>query len=401
MKVLWITPKLPYPPESGDKLRQLNLIKRLSQNTEISLVAFVIKREEEEYASYIRRYCTHVRIFYSPNRSYIRRFLGMATHLIPYYAWRYYSKRALEYIREELVRFSPDLMQIEHTYMAEYARALPDRVRPPGILTKHNIDADLAYQSWRLAGSSISKMFWWLEWKKMSRYEPKVDKSMSALIVMSNQDKLRLSQYELDLPLIKVVENGVDTSLLKPLSPNDDPVMIFVGAFDYLPNQDAALWFCNSILPIIRSFHVNAKVLLVGRNPSPAVTKLISEAVEVHADVPDVMPYYQRSAVAVVPLRAGSGSRLKILEAMALGRPVISTQKGAEGLDLEPGKDYLQAEEPASFAAAVASLMRDRGLYRIIADHARRTVETKYDWNIAAQKMTQLYQQVSREGKYH
>lgn len=400
MKVLWVSPKLPYPPESGDKLRQFNLIKRLSQTAEISLAAFVLKREEEQYASYMRRFCTRVQTFYSPNRSYARRFIAMSSRTLPYYVWRYNSQRALQYVRTELARFRPHILQIEHTYMSEYARSIPDQERPPSVLTKHNIDADLAYQSFRVAKSPISKMFWWLEWKKMALYEPKADRFMTALVVMSEQDRARLLQKESDLPSVKVVENGVDTSMLKPLAPINDDVVIFVGAFDYLPNQDAALWFCQRVLPILKDFRINAKVLLVGRNPSPSVTQLISEAVEVHADVPDVLPYYQRSAVAVVPLRAGSGSRLKILEAMALGRPVVSTEKGAEGLELEPGIDFLQAEAPRSFAAAIASLMRDRDLYLRIADRARRTVETKYDWNIAAQKMTQLYQQVSRESDH-
>ncbi len=107
MRVLWISPKLPFPPESGDKLRQFNLIKRLSQRTEISLAAFVIKREEEEYASYMRQYCSRVRTFYSPNRSYARRLLAMASHALPYYVWRYHSRTAMEYVRNQLAQFRP------------------------------------------------------------------------------------------------------------------------------------------------------------------------------------------------------------------------------------------------------------------------------------------------------
>ncbi len=398
MRVLWISPKLPFPPESGDKLRQFNLIKRLSQETEISLVALVIKREEEEYTSYLGRYCSHVRTFCLPNRSYARRLLAMASHVVPYYVWRYHSRSAMEYVRNQLAQFRPHILQIEHTYMGEYVRAMPHDIRPPSVLTKHNLDADLAFQSYRLANSFIAKKFWWLEWKKMSHYESAVDRSMSAIVVMSQADKERLEAKESPLPPVEVVENGVDTALLRPLSPVHNPVVIFVGAFDYLPNQDAAMWLCNDILPLINKFHVNVKVLLVGRKPSLSVTRLMSGSVEVSADVPDVLPYYQRAAVAVAPLRAGSGSRLKILEAMALGRPVVSTQKGAEGLELQPGKDFLQADEPTTFAAAITSLIRDRNLYQTIADHARRTVETKYDWDIVAQKMTLLYQKVAHEG---
>jgi len=177
-----------------------------------------------------------------------------------------------------------------------------------------------------------------------------------------------------------------------------DPVMLFIGALDYLPNQDAANYLCRDIFPLIKKSFQNAGILLVGRKPSPEILGLASEAVEVWGDVPEVEPFYRRASIAVVPLRAGSGSRLKILEAMALGRPVVSTTKGAEGLEIEAGKDFLAADDPAAFAESIKMLFNEPGLYQNISSHARKTVEEKYDWSEAARKMSAIYDRLCATG---
>jgi len=398
MKVLWISPKLPYPPESGDKLRQFNLIRHLSSGVDISLIAFALTKEEEVQSKHMEQYCGKVRTFFSPNPSYVERIRSILTTGKPYYVSRYQDLAVAGYIRDEIETFQPDLVQIEHTYMAEYLRKIPPDLERPSILTKHNIDADLALQNYRLADSSVRKVFWWLEWKKMSLYEPYVDNLFSSVVVMSEFDKAEILRRKKPPSVVNVVENGVDTVKLQPLAPVYDPVMLFIGALDYLPNQDAANYLCRDIFPLIKKSFQNAGILLVGRKPSPEILGLASEAVEVWGDVPEVEPFYRRASIAVVPLRAGSGSRLKILEAMALGRPVVSTTKGAEGLEIEAGKDFLAADDPAAFAESIKMLFNEPGLYQNISSHARKTVEEKYDWSEAARKMSAIYDRLCATG---
>ena len=398
MKVLWISPKLPYPPESGDKLRQFNLIRHLSSGVDISLIAFALTKEEEVQSKHMEQYCGKVRTFFSPNPSYVERIRSILTTGKPYYVSRYQDLAVAGYIRDEIETFQPDLVQIEHTYMAEYLRKIPPDLERPSILTKHNIDADLALQNYRLADSSVRKVFWWLEWKKMSLYEPYVDNLFSSVVVMSEFDKAEILRRKKPPSVVNVVENGVDTVKLQPLAPVYDPVMLFIGALDYLPNQDAANYLCRDIFPLIKKSFQNAGILLVGRKPSPEILGLASEAVEVWGDVPEVEPFYRRASIAVVPLRAGSGSRLKILEAMALGRPVVSTTKGAEGLEIEAGKDFLAADDPAAFAESIKMLFNEPDLYQNISSHARKTVEEKYDWSEAARKMSAIYDRLCATG---
>ena len=398
MKVLWISPKLPYPPESGDKLRQFNLIRKLSSHVVISLVAFTLTREEEAQAEHMKQYCEKVKTFYFHEMSHLQRICSILITSNPYYVSRYQDLAVTKYICDEIEAFRPDLVQFEHTYLAEYLRKIPPHLERPSVLTKHNIDADLALQSYRLAKSAVKKAFWWLEWKKMSAYEPYVDNLFSSVVVMSEVDKAEILERKKPPSSVHVVENGVDTERLRPLAPAYEPIMLFIGALDYLPNQDAAIYISREILPLLKKSFQNAKILLVGRKPSSEILSLASDAVEVWGDVPQVEPFYERASVAIVPLRAGSGSRLKILEAMALGRPVVSTTKGSEGLEIEAGKDFIVADDPAVFAESIKRLLCDRGLYQDIVFHARKTVEQKYDWSEAARKMNRIYDRLYATG---
>lgn len=391
MKVLWISPKLPYPPESGDKLRQFNLIRELSSSTEISLIAFTLTRKEESWAGHMRRFCTQVKTFFFDELSQIQRISAIITSPVPYYVSRYQRADVRDYIQSELESFRPDVIQIEHTYLAEYLRRIPSHLKRPSILTKHNIDADLALQSYKFADNPVKKVFWWLEWKKMAFYEPNADNLFSSVIVMSNTDKTAILRRKKPPASAHVVENGVDTRKLRPLTPSHEPVLLFLGALDYLPNQDAAIYICREIMPLLKKSFPDARMLIVGRKPSAEILSLGSDSVEIHSDVPEVEPFYQRASIAIVPLRAGSGSRLKILEAMALGRPVVSTSKGAEGLEIEPGKDYLLADDAKTFVESIGKLLVNHDLYEKIASKARQTVEHKYDWSQAAKKMMRIY----------
>ncbi len=392
MKVLWISPKLPYPPESGDKLRQFNLIRELSSNIEISLIAFTLTRHEESLAGHMKRFCPRVKTFFFDEFSQLQRINAIVKSPDPYYVSRYQRADVNNYIRNELETFQPDLIQIEHTYLAEYLRRIPPHLKRPSILTKHNIDAHLALQSYKFADSLVKKVFWWLEWKKMAFYEPKADRLFSSVVVMSNTDKEAILNRKKPPAATHVVENGVDTRKLLPFAPSSKPVLLFIGALDYLPNQVASIYICREILPLLKNIFPEVRILIVGRKPSSEILKLGSESVEVHGDVPEVEPFYETSSIAIVPLKAGSGSRLKILEAMALGRPVVSTSKGAEGLEIEPGKDFMLADDPQTFVESIRDLLVHRELYEKIATGARQTVENKYDWSEAAKKMMRIYE---------
>ena len=189
-----------------------------------------------------------------------------------------------------------------------------------------------------------------------------------------------------------MIPNGADTRLLQPL-PREDarPTLLYVGNMDYNANADAVISFCRESLPLIRQAVKDVELWIVGSNPLPEVRRLACDSVHVTGYVEDVKPYYRQSSVCIVPLHAGSGIRLKILESMALGRPVVSTSLGCEGLDVEDGVQIMIADSPAQFAEKTVRLLQDAALYQTIVVNARRLVETRYDWDIIAVRFSSLY----------
>jgi len=189
-----------------------------------------------------------------------------------------------------------------------------------------------------------------------------------------------------------VIPNGVDIQKYQPLpAENASPVLLFIGNMGYPPCVDAVLYFCREIFPRIRSVLSAAELWIVGRDPRPEVLQLNGDGVHVTGRVDDVIPYYQQSAVCVVPLRAGGGTRLKILEAMALGRPVVSTTIGCEGLDVVDGEHLLIADNPKQFAEKTVRLLTDRQLYQHISTNGRQLVEARYDWDKIAGRLMEVY----------
>ncbi len=167
----------------------------------------------------------------------------------------------------------------------------------------------------------------------------------------------------------------------------------------YPPNVDAVLWFCREMLPRIQQQIHDVKFLVVGHHPSPEIRKLDERPnITVTGHVSEMRPYYERASVCIVPLRAGGGTRLKILEAMALGRPVVSTSLGCEGLNVQHGQELLIADSPPKFVKGIIQLLQSRTLRELLAHHARTIVEEVYDWDVLGQKLLHEYERILKEG---
>jgi len=230
----------------------------------------------------------------------------------------------------------------------------------------------------------------------MRRWEPCYAERFGRCITVSEADRRLLRTVNPRLQ-VDVVANGVDTKVYQPLpQEGTSPSLLFIGKMSYRPNGDAVLYFCREILPRIRRMIGEVEMWIVGKDPLPEVRQLNGDGVYVTGRVDDVVPYYSRSTACVVPLRAGGGTRLKILEAMALGRPVVSTSVGAEGLDVVDGEHLLIADSPEQFAEKTVRLLTDRALYQRITTNARQLVVTRYDWDAIAGQLMQIYAEMSK-----
>jgi glycosyltransferase involved in cell wall biosynthesis len=288
-----------------------------------------------------------------------------------------------------------DIVQIEDSDMAIYRDAIPPLKPCRTILTFHDVLFDKFDRMYQVEKRPARKLRLWLHSRMMRRWEPHYAARFDRCIAMSARDRDLLLALNPRLR-IEVIPNGVDTKTYQPL-PVSSPVprLIFVGNMDYQPNVDAVLHFYREIWPGIHSGAKDVEFWIVGINPRREIRQLEGEAVHVTGGVADVRPFYGRCSVGVVPLRAGGGNRLKIPEAMALGRPVVSTSLGCEGLAVVDGQHILIADSPEQFVACTLQLLSNPTLWNTIAHNARRLVEQKYDWDIFAGQLRQVYSELA------
>jgi len=266
---------------------------------------------------------------------------------------------------------------------------MPDRLPCPGILFTHNVEAEIWRRHAENAANPLSRYLLRQQWRRMLRFERTALGRFDLVLAVSEADRdtfQRLYPDTLRSPA-HVVQTGVDTAYFAPSTAPGRPAhLVFTGSMDWLPNEDGMQYFVRDILPRIRQVEPDATLSIIGRSPTPAVKRLAEDAgIEVTGRVDDVRPHIAAGAVYVVPLRIGGGTRLKIFEAMAMGKAVVSTTVGAEGLPVTPGQNIVIADEPARFAQAVVHMIRDGDARRKIEAAARRIVVDRYDWAAVAQ----------------
>ena len=302
-----------------------------------------------------------------------------------------YSKELADRIRHLVSTVGFDVVQIEHSFMALYLETIPPDAQCKRILVFHNVAFDQFNGIFRIERRPITRMRALIHSLMMRRWEPRYAERFDRCIAVSEVDRELLLAANPRLQ-VDVIPNGVDTQVYQPLPQGSaPPSLLFIGKMSYPPCTDAALYFCREILPGIRHVIGNVETWIVGREPPPEVMRLQGDGVHITGWVDDVVPYYRRAAVCVVPLRAGGGTRLKILEAMALGRAVVSTTVGCEGLDVVDGEHLLIADSPEQFAEKTVRLLTDGALYQAIATNARQLVVTRYDWDAIARQLMQVY----------
>ncbi|MGH7807549.1 MAG: glycosyltransferase family 4 protein [Thermodesulfobacteriota bacterium] len=395
MRILFVTFGLPYPPDSGVRIHDFYLIKNVSQLHSVSLLSLITSPEQEKHVNRLRPHCDMVDfVIAKPRRvrehlsGIMRGFLArrpLATH--PYL----YDEMASK-IHELVTNRGVDIVQIEHSFLAPYIEAIPADSNCKKILSFHNLGVNQYKRMIYLKNRLTEKSLFLLKWMLMLRWEAKYAERFDRSLVVSALEEKVLRSANPNVS-VSVIENGVDTTLYQPLvDSSHDNALLFVGVMGYPPNIDAVLYFCESIMPLIQDRIPSLKLFIVGHEPAPEIRRLAErENVVVTGYVDDVTTYYRQSQVTVVPLRGGGGTRLKILESMALGRPVVSTTLGCEGLNVTDKEDIMIADTPSEFAERVIQLLKDKELRDRIARNARLLVETHYDWKLIGGRLMTLY----------
>ncbi|MFZ0544615.1 MAG: glycosyltransferase family 4 protein [Candidatus Promineifilaceae bacterium] len=287
-----------------------------------------------------------------------------------------------------------DLIHVNQIMVWQY---LPQPLTTPVILCKDNVWADLAERETQAAGGILARRLKHLDAQRMRRYETAAITTSNHCVVVSEQDADLVHEMAPDIPL-SVIPNGVDTDYFCPTPETaEHSTLVFTGAMGWQPNADAMLYFCNEVLPCIQKDFPDVQLAIVGLHPPEAI-KNLSQQPQIHVTgfVPDVRPYIANASVYIVPLRAGSGTRLKVLEALAMGKAVVSTRIGAEGLEVDNGRHLLLADDPEEFATAVSDLLQNPARRRSLGQAGRALVEASYDWKAIAADLDTVYHQVTQ-----
>lgn len=400
MRVLMIAGYLPYPQMSGGRIRIYNLLRRVASRHEVYLAALLESPEDADGLPHLREFCAEVETasFPAHQRSRLAKAPGMLRYALqgkPPDLMLLHSGELLGKIRRLFSKIAFDIVQIE-SVMGLYLEELP-RANYKSIQMFQNVESHRFVRIARFERSRYRKLRAWVNGVSMARWEPRYAEMFDRCTTVSEADQQLLMKANPRLR-VDVIPNGVDLEkyqLLSPASEKAPPSLMFIGNMGYPPCVDAVLYFCREILPLIRQEMSAVELWIVGAEPRPEVLALDGGGVHVTGRVRDVVPYYQQSTVCVVPLRAGGGTRLKILEAMALGRPVVSTTIGCEGLDVVDGEHLFIADTPEKFARQTARLLHDPLLTQRMCANARHLVEAKYGWDAIAQRLMDVYELIA------
>lgn len=392
MKILFLQKRPLFPADSGGKIRTLNVLRHMAPRHDVTYLCNV-QAGEEASIQQMGELGLHVETipWQETSRDDPRFYFELLRNLsskFPYNVDKDFDRR-LRQRAIDLIALEPfDLLVCDFVQMARNAIALNV---PAKVLFQHNVEAEIFKRHAETDSGWLRRRYMALQWRKMQAFEAEAGRQFDAVIAVSRRDQ-ELFQSEYGWEHVQVIDTAVDLEYFTPDSASERVGrVVFVGSLDWLPNQDGVQFFVGEIWDRVRARSPQATFQIVGRNPPADVARLAATpGVEVIGSVPDVRPYLAEAAVVVVPLRIGGGTRLKIYEAAAMQKAVVSTTLGAEGLDVADGKQIRIADDPAAFAAAVAELLNDDGSRTELATAARRLVVEHYSAEVVAAQFEEI-----------
>jgi glycosyltransferase involved in cell wall biosynthesis len=416
MRILWVKADKLLPVQNGGNIRTYHLLRHLSAHHELTFFSYYGGAPDPNYERELQlelpgavAICTGKRELSGAARGvdYLAHLRSHPPYAVGRFAHPKVQKQLQAWFREE--RFDVAVCDF-----LDAAVNFPGCLTIPSVLFQHNVESEIWRRHATTAVNPAKKMMYQMEFRKMLRYERAAVCKFHHVIAVSENDRALMTRW-VDGDRVTVIPTGVDLAQYRPdasKSQPDDSLITFVGAMDWEPNVDGVEYFCEEIWPLIKAAVPQAKFRIVGRNPDRRVQKWATNAIangeknnggtsndaaiEVTGRVPSVVEHLHQSAVVIVPLRIGGGTRLKIYEAMATGKAVVSTSIGAEGLDVHHGRDIMLADDAKSFARAVITLLRDAELRRSYEKAAAETA-ARYDWAAIGERFSEILQSVAEK----
>lgn len=387
LHVLVLDEELPYPPDSGKRIRTWNLLRRLAQRHQISLLCY--GSPDDPSAAILEKAGIRVHLVAPPasirgSHLYLRLLANLFSRY-PYSVDKHFSKEFQRRVHAFLAMERIDLVHCEWT---PYSRFVSGLKKHPVLVTSHNVESQIWFRRAKQSRGIVQRLFFYLQAIKMERFERRALQRAQVVTAVSAEDARVMRSW--NVQSVRLVENGVDLEYFQPHAQTGDaPELLFLGSLDWFPNIDALDFMLKRIMPIVQFYQPSVRLRIVGRRPSRALVTRIAKLpwAELICDVSDVRPYLAHASVVVVPLRIGGGSRIKILEALASGKALVSTSVGAEGLKVANGQDIGIADEPAEFAQRVLELLASPDRRKRLGAGGRELAERRYDWQEIAKSL--------------
>lgn len=398
MKLLVFYPYAPWPLDRGTYQRTFHLLKALSAHHEVDFVALVDEQDEaalEEKRAVFSSFCREVEFIPFAHPPWQKLIPGRLLNPLPSNVQHWQSAAVKQAIDRRLTPGRYDLVHICDLVLAPYV--LPHRHHTPFVMDRSRVDLQFQLMEYRTLQFPLRARLLRRESQaKLWYYEKKVAREAFLEVVCGPDDETFIHRRVSPRAPVMVVANGVDLDYFRPDAVSGEraaePTVIFCGAMDYSPNVDALRWFFDDIHARLRTLVPDVRILIVGKNPLPEVKAYASRpGVTVTGGVPDVRPYYRQAWMQMVPLRIGGGTRLKIVESLAVGTPVVSTTIGAQGLDLEHNTNVLLADDAAAFAAEIARACQDSGLRQRLETAGIATARARFGWPAIGARLARRY----------
>jgi sugar transferase (PEP-CTERM/EpsH1 system associated) len=398
MRILWLKTELLHPVDKGGKIRTCQMLKELKRDHQITYLTLDDGTADKDARALATEYCHELVCI--PHRQRQKFTPGFYAELglnlvssFPYAISKYQSvgmrRKILELTKEKAF----DVVVCD--FLAP-AVNVPRNLSCPTILFQHNVEAMIWQRHAEVETNTLKHTYLYGQWRKMLAFEGVMCRRFDRVIAVSRED-CQMMQREYQVSAIDDVPTGVDTAFFRPrrAERRDKLNLVFTGSMDWLPNEDAIRYFTTEIMPLIKQKLPALTLTVVGRNPYPALVELSKQdpSIIVTGRVEDVRPYMERAAAYIVPLRIGGGTRLKIFEAMAMEKPIVSTSVGAEGLPVQPETDILLADTPETFAAAVVRVLEDEEFAFHLGRRSAKLVREQFGWNRVARRFAEICEQ--------
>jgi sugar transferase (PEP-CTERM/EpsH1 system associated) len=400
MNILFLSPWLPWPPFGGALIRILETLRWASARHRITLLTLLRDRGQVQYVKEVAALCDEVITTPLPDDApgVLRRLSGGVVRGRPLIQSMHYNRDLAEHVRRLTAQDRYDIIHVEFSFMAPYLEAISPRSRARKVLVMHNVESrrferELQFATGTRRLALLADHFLFRSW------EEECVRQFDGIVAVSELER-QWVQAHAPGAAVQVLPNGVNLAHFTPVDPPTcNRTIAFTGLMNYPPNVDAVVWFCDEVLPLIHRTHPDVRFSIIGDKPPLQVRELaVRRGVTVTGRVTDVRPQISDCLAVVVPVRSGAGTRLKILEAMAMKRPVVSTALGAEGLDVVHGKHILLGDTPAALASHIVGLIETPALCDRIASAGRELVQTKYEWGSCLARLDDLYHSLAEPG---